>query len=67
MNEQHLPGGAANVAANLSALGAEVVFVSVLGPDHAGGWLREGLRARGVSDRWLLEDQPMALPIRCAC
>jgi D-beta-D-heptose 7-phosphate kinase/D-beta-D-heptose 1-phosphate adenosyltransferase len=62
VSEQHLPGGAANVAANLSALGAEVVFVSVLGPDHAGGWLREGLQARGVSDRWLLEDHAYGTP-----
>jgi D-beta-D-heptose 7-phosphate kinase/D-beta-D-heptose 1-phosphate adenosyltransferase len=62
VREQHLPGGAANVAANLSALGAEVVFVSVLGPDQAGGWLREALQARGVRDDWLLEDHAYGTP-----
>jgi D-beta-D-heptose 7-phosphate kinase/D-beta-D-heptose 1-phosphate adenosyltransferase len=62
VSEQHLPGGAANVAANLSALGAEVVFVSVLGPDHAGNWLREALQRRGVRDDWLLEDDTYSTP-----
>ena len=36
--EQRLPGGAANVAANLHALGASVYFLSVVGNDMA-GWL----------------------------
>jgi D-beta-D-heptose 7-phosphate kinase/D-beta-D-heptose 1-phosphate adenosyltransferase len=62
LKEEHLPGGAANVAANLNALGADVVFVSVLGQDHAGGWLREALQAHGVSDRWLLEDDTYGTP-----
>jgi D-beta-D-heptose 7-phosphate kinase/D-beta-D-heptose 1-phosphate adenosyltransferase len=62
VSEQHLPGGAANVAANLRALEAEVFFVSVLGQDHAGGWLREALHARSVSDHWLLEDHAYGTP-----
>ncbi len=62
VSEQHLPGGAANVAANLRALEAEVAFVSVVGHDQAGEWLREALEAYGVSDRWLLEDERYGTP-----
>jgi D-beta-D-heptose 7-phosphate kinase/D-beta-D-heptose 1-phosphate adenosyltransferase len=43
-------------------LGAEVVFVSVLGQDQAAGWLREGLQARGVRDRWLCQDHTYGTP-----
>ncbi|MBA3414010.1 MAG: bifunctional heptose 7-phosphate kinase/heptose 1-phosphate adenyltransferase [Chloroflexia bacterium] len=50
------PGGAANVAANLAALGADVRFVGLVGADEAGAALRGALRERGVDDRWLVED-----------
>jgi D-beta-D-heptose 7-phosphate kinase / D-beta-D-heptose 1-phosphate adenosyltransferase len=50
------PGGAANVAANVAALGADVVFVGMIGRDEPGAHLRTSLRERGVSDRWLVED-----------
>ncbi len=53
---ERAPGGAANVAANLAALGAEVFFVALVGQDEAGTALRQALRARGVSDRWLVDD-----------
>ncbi|MBE3558474.1 MAG: D-glycero-beta-D-manno-heptose 1-phosphate adenylyltransferase [Ktedonobacteraceae bacterium] len=52
-----IPGGAANVAANLRALGARVLLLSVVGKDIAGGQLREALQACGVDDRWLVEDE----------
>ncbi len=55
--EYRLPGGAANVAANVSALGADVIFLSVVGRDSAGSALRAALCERGVSDRWLIEDE----------
>ncbi|MDP8948920.1 MAG: PfkB family carbohydrate kinase, partial [Actinomycetota bacterium] len=42
------PGGAANVAANLGALGAEVSLLSVVGDDAAGAELLEGLAGTGV-------------------
>ena len=54
--EEHLPGGAANTAANLRALGAEVEFIGIVGPDAAAAELRAALRARGVDDRRLVED-----------
>lgn len=53
---QHTPGGAANAAANLSALGADVRFVGITGGDSTGAILRESLRAHGVSRQWLIED-----------
>ena len=42
------PGGAANVAANLAALGAEVTLLGVVGDDLAGGELLKGLDEIGV-------------------
>ena len=49
-------GGAANTAANLAALGADVSFVSLIGPDAAGGHVRETLRRAGIGDGDLVED-----------
>ena len=43
-----LPGGAANCAMNLVALGANVSLISVTGDDEAGGELRAKLEAAGV-------------------
>src|SRR5438270_10246432 len=54
--EQRAPGGAANTAANLRALGADVCLLGIVGPDAAGGLLRAALHERGVDDRWLVED-----------
>ena len=56
ITEQRSPGGAANTAANLRALDAEVVFLGITGRDIAGSLLRQALRGRGVSDQWLVED-----------
>ena len=42
------PGGAANVAANLAALGAEVTLLSVVGDDRPGADLLEGLAGIGI-------------------
>jgi D-beta-D-heptose 7-phosphate kinase/D-beta-D-heptose 1-phosphate adenosyltransferase len=52
--EQHFPGGAANTAANLRALGAEVTFLSLIGQDSAGERLRAELRQRGIHDEAVL-------------
>jgi D-beta-D-heptose 7-phosphate kinase/D-beta-D-heptose 1-phosphate adenosyltransferase len=54
--EERVPGGAANVAANLSALGAEVFLLGVTGDDPAGLLLRAALRDRGIDDSWLVAD-----------
>src|SRR5690242_13721591 len=42
------PGGAANCAANLASLGAEVTLISVVGDDLAGQALLKNLSAAGV-------------------
>src|SRR5215212_3906223 len=42
------PGGAANVAANLRALGATPVLISAIGCDHEGDLLRQELRSADV-------------------
>lgn len=44
-----VPGGAANCALNLAALGANVSLVSIAGDDEAGKALREKLSAAGVN------------------
>ena len=44
------PGGAANVAANVTAAGAHSSLVGVVGDDAAGSALRGALRASGVAD-----------------
>jgi D-beta-D-heptose 7-phosphate kinase/D-beta-D-heptose 1-phosphate adenosyltransferase len=53
-------GGAANTAANLAALGAEVNFVSLIGRDSAGDHLRQALREAGIDDAGLVEDSAMS-------
>jgi D-beta-D-heptose 7-phosphate kinase / D-beta-D-heptose 1-phosphate adenosyltransferase len=55
--EYYVPGGAANTAANLRALGAEVFFLSIVGRDIAGTRLRSALRDQGVDDRWIVDDE----------
>jgi rfaE bifunctional protein kinase chain/domain len=43
------PGGAANVARNAAALGADAILLSVVGRDEAGATLRRLLKSDGVS------------------
>lgn len=53
-----VPGGAANCALNLAALGANVSLVSIAGNDDAGIALRDKLGAAGVNvDGLVLSDQ----------
>ncbi len=51
-----VPGGAANVAANVVSLGGEAVLGGVVGADAAGEALRQALAERGVSAEGLLAD-----------
>jgi D-beta-D-heptose 7-phosphate kinase/D-beta-D-heptose 1-phosphate adenosyltransferase len=50
-------GGAANVLANLVALGARGAVVGVIGNDNAGERLRRGLRELDAQDHYLIVDE----------
>lgn len=53
-----VPGGAANCALNLAALGANVSLISIAGNDDAGKALRDKLNAAGVNvDGLVLSDK----------
>src|SRR6266446_6601583 len=54
--ESYFPGGAANVARNLRALGAAVRIVGVLGDDDAGEELRALLEEQGIETTGLVFD-----------
>ena len=62
----YVPGGAANVAANVVALGGQAKLVGVIGKDPAGQRLREELHCRGINDAWVVEaaDRPTTRKIR---
>jgi D-beta-D-heptose 7-phosphate kinase / D-beta-D-heptose 1-phosphate adenosyltransferase len=47
--EADRPGGAANAAMNLAALGCRVHLVGVVGKDEPGRWLLDTLRSSGVN------------------
>jgi D-beta-D-heptose 7-phosphate kinase/D-beta-D-heptose 1-phosphate adenosyltransferase len=49
-------GGAANVAANILALGGHPVLVAVVGQDEGGQMLRQALEGRGVATTHLVVD-----------
>lgn len=49
-------GGAANVAANLRTLGCQVCLAGVVGEDDTGRYVREQVRAQGMTDDLLMRD-----------
>jgi D-beta-D-heptose 7-phosphate kinase / D-beta-D-heptose 1-phosphate adenosyltransferase len=51
----YVPGGAANTVANLSSLGAQVTFLSVIGEDEAGFRLLHSLEQRRVATELILK------------
>ncbi len=59
-------GGAANVAANIRALGAEVVLFGLNGNDEAGTWMNELLAERGIDSQGMVEtkDRPTTIKTR---
>lgn len=54
--ESTMPGGAANVAGNIQALGGQVRLMGVVGQDAVGERLVQALEAGGISARDLLVD-----------
>jgi D-beta-D-heptose 7-phosphate kinase/D-beta-D-heptose 1-phosphate adenosyltransferase len=65
-HESSMPGGAANVARNLTALGADTALFAVTGRDAAGTALRQLLEHDGVDCRGLVEhpDRPTSVKTR---
>jgi rfaE bifunctional protein kinase chain/domain len=57
---QYLPGGAANVAANVRAMGAAVALAGVTGVDESAVRLRQELECRGIDAGALVEDAARA-------
>ena len=60
---EELPGGAANVARNVAALGAKVELLSVIGNDEASTCLQRLLRDEGIPSR-LHRDQAIATTVK---
>ena len=58
------PGGAANVAANLAALGATVELLSVVGADEGGATLLDVVRAHGVEVGRVVQDPTRPTPVK---
>jgi D-beta-D-heptose 7-phosphate kinase/D-beta-D-heptose 1-phosphate adenosyltransferase len=56
IEEEELPGGAANVASKIAGLGSEVRIVGLLGPDEASGRLRRLLDDGGSTTSGLVID-----------
>lgn len=52
----HLPGGGANPAVNIQALGGRALQVGVVGDDEEGRVLLEGLRERGIGTDGVVVD-----------
>src|SRR5215213_5798200 len=52
------PGGAANVAANLAALGSHVTFISAVGPDAEGTTLVRLLETLGLDTQGVFTEAP---------
>lgn len=64
LRREFSPGGAANTAMNLAALGAKVTLVGVVGMDANGERLRALLREGGVDVRYLLQLPGVVTPTK---
>ena len=62
--EYFAPGGAANAAANVAALGAEAVLLGYVGRDEAASRLRRLLRARKITARLVSSRRPTTCKVR---
>lgn len=62
--EESLPGGAGNVALNLTSLGAKVIAVGRIGYDLAGDDLRNSLEREGVDVENLLLQKGYKTPVK---
>lgn len=62
----HIPGGAANVGANIASLGATVFLAGMIGQDEAGRSLSEAIGGSGISTQYLVTsaDRPTTTKTR---
>lgn len=64
-DEKHLPGGAANVALNLAALGIKVALFGLIGDDEPGRLLQSVLEAANIECHLLkIDDYPTITKLR---
>ena len=63
-SERAMPGGAGNVVRNLTALGAAVAFVSVVGDDQAGSDLTGLVGVQPGVEPWLLVQSGRATTVK---
>ncbi len=54
-NKDHIPGAAGNISSGISALGAQVYAVGVIGNDINGTILKKSLEERGVQTQGLIQ------------
>ncbi|MDL5054562.1 PfkB family carbohydrate kinase [Oscillatoria laete-virens NRMC-F 0139] len=55
-SRQLIPGGAANPAANITALGSSAVQIAVIGADSSADALRAAMEARAIDTRAMIAD-----------
>ncbi|MFH1856221.1 MAG: D-glycero-beta-D-manno-heptose-7-phosphate kinase [Candidatus Omnitrophota bacterium] len=65
-SQSYMPGGAANVANNITAFGGKVYLAGIIGRDVNGGILMEELKKRAVNIEGIIEDttRPTTLKTR---
>lgn len=54
---REMPGGAANVARNVAAMGAKAALIGVCGDDKAAAQLRRAIESSGLSSDYLIEEK----------
>jgi D-beta-D-heptose 7-phosphate kinase/D-beta-D-heptose 1-phosphate adenosyltransferase len=64
VGETLLPGGAANLARELSSLGASVSVLGVVGDDVSGAWLREDLARNGIDTHGITTEKNRPTSLR---
>ena len=62
---KNIPGGAANVMANVSGLGAKVIAFGAVGDDSEGKFVISDLLNRGVDVRNVLVDRDRGTTLKC--
>ena len=62
--EADRPGGAANAALNLAALGCRVHLAGIVGRDEPGRWLLRTLRKAGINTRGVVQSSSRATTVK---